>query len=582
MMWGTVEQIFKFLTYILIPSDLLVRTALFLMAVYWLQSLFRLGRAPEIPEVRVVSNVKPQEHQKPPHNQEEAIWEKHYEKKVLDELSLIADIHQSDWRAVIERNHAIVLRSVDRFRTAPNIILLLGLMTTIIGLAGAVSRLGPSLVTALSSGELSLMKQQLAEAFSQLGAAFSGTLWGILLALHLTSAYAKRREGVLTRLQTADSSLLSRLKDVMPPNPGAYLKELNDVAGQIKNVVSDLKMIIDKFGPTMNEASNKFKQALDDSGKVIEKSLVTLKEEAAKIEQTLNDAANTLTGAVKAVTEVTSAISTAVTNLGHAHKELLTAVDSQFTMWHNHLEIVLGKTNTLQDTFQKKSLEIVDKITTLNDKVAYSVAQMREVEERFEAAKLELVSLLKKHYGDAADKVTTAVDSGMTNINEIKSAFESLVQGSLDQIASIQDTFNSLASEVTKIVSDINSASSSVETAMGGVSEGSRNLKAILTELNGQLKNFAAESKRLWEHASNYRSSIESLSQAANLLHETVPKFTHTIELLSASAKRNGSANGRERTRVLTSRSPARRLACRRKRGSKADFEHMEATSNET
>ncbi len=582
MMWGTVEQIYKFLTYILMPSDLPVRTALFILVACWLRFLYRLAQAPQVPEVGVVSNTKVQEHPNPPHREEEAAWEKDYERKVVGELSLIAGLHHSDWRAVIERNHAIVLHSIDRFRAAPNILLLIGLLTTIVGLAGAVSRLGPSLVTALSSGELSLMKQQLADAFSHLGAAFSGTLWGILLALHLTSAYAKRREDVLRRLQAVDTSLLPRLKYMMPPNPGAYLQQLSDVAGQINNVVSDLKTIIDKFGPTMNEASNRFKQALDDSGQVIEKSLVTLKEEAATIEKTLHDAANTLTVAVKAVTEVTAAISTAVTNLGHAHKELLKAVDSQFTMWHNHLEIVLGKTNTLQDTFEKKSLEILDKFTTLNDKISVSLLEMKKLEELFESAKLELVSLLKKHYGDAADKLTTAVDSGMKNITEIKTAFESLVQGSLDQIASIQETFNNLVSEMAKIVSEIGSASSSVETAMGRVSEGSRNLDEILIELNGLLKIFAAESKSLSEHASNYRSSIESLSQTANLLHDTVPKLTHTIKILSASAKRNTSSNGRQRTQVLTSRSPARRLASRRKRMTKADVENMEVTSNET
>lgn len=525
----------KELVHLLWPEHEIVRWMLVFMLLYLLYSLAKMEfKTPPVPRQAVAES----EGRLAGHHRIVAgqTWELHYRERVLSQVKLIADLHHSDWKAIMDANRAIILESIDRFRPVANVVLLIGLATTVMGLAITVSQMQDTVLPALRAGDLRAMDNDLRKAFSNIGSAFSGTFWGVVGALLFNALYIRRRTFIQYCLTANESLLLEQIRPMLPPSPGAYLVELRQVASQIKTVVDDLKVIVKEFGPTMKSASEEFRSALDISGKVVRESIDALKTESQHIRSSLENAASTLDVAVQKVGGVTDAISHSVNKLGNAHVELLRAVHEQFGMWKKHLEQVLGTTAELREDFKEQTLRIVQQLSYLSARIGDSVIQMNELKELFSLAKIDLADLLEKHYRDASEEIKSSIAAASQHMNQLEATFQSLAASSDEILARI----DLVTSEFRSAIDHATSAAGVTEERMKKMADHMRTAVGTISRMSEQVyKTLETLQGRMLQSGSHVELSSTEFSSAMEQLTTVVKEhYSNMKHLLQVVEKK--------------------------------------------
>lgn len=168
-------------------------------------------------------------------------------------------------------------------RTIPNLLLLAGLVTTVVGLISTLVSLGPQIQGAINAANPGEVSRALGTTLQEMSAAFAGTFWGVALSLVLQAlnAWTGVRAGHLSGQLDEITSRFAPL--VYPAGTEKQLQSLQDLVNQTTTFLNQTQASIER-------TSTEFAMVLTRAGGVMESSLKTLQTTSEKVSLALQAA----------------------------------------------------------------------------------------------------------------------------------------------------------------------------------------------------------------------------------------------------------------------------------------------------
>lgn len=286
----------------------------------------------------------------------------------------------------------------------PNALMLSGLIGTVLGLAGAVSRLPQQIQGSSQAVDPIGLTQNLSSTLQHMQGAFACTFWGILLAVIVSrkvNATGARQSAFLAELQEFGLLQLS-----------PYVIRAN-VASQLGDVFEKSQKFMERICGLMQDAAGRFETILNNAGNAM----------ASSANELHNVSLNVLDGA--------QALKQSSDELQNSHNDMQkvhAAMETFFVKSKEELERQgqeqLSKMHELQQDFAKSAQGIVYAINNTSDGLSGAT-------QAFGAS--------GRTFRDAADQMSLKLDTGFQQMKES-------ITGSLDkhdaEMSHVEDAVN--------------------------------------------------------------------------------------------------------------------------------------------
>lgn len=259
-----------------------------------------------------------------------------------------------------------ILESVQRViaptRSLPNLLLLSGLISTVVGLAFTLQSLGPQIQGAINSGDPATVARSLGLTLREMGGAFAGTLWGVTMAFllqalnALTTLQAERLSGEL------DQVALLFAPEIYPASSEQQLASLRDLVQRSEEF---LQVTQEKI----SETSEQFAEVLGQAGNVIQKSLETLQTTSADISKSLLQASGDVRQSSEQLSRAAGAIREHQQDFRNIYSSFNEMFERSMKALKGHADQELGEIRALQKEFGDTGVQIVQEIFRTSEKL---------------------------------------------------------------------------------------------------------------------------------------------------------------------------------------------------------------------
>jgi hypothetical protein len=256
-------------------------------------------------------------------------------------------------------------------KVAPNSILLIGLIGTVLGLAGSVSTLAPQLQHALNEVNPELLMESLGVTIREMRTAFSATLCGIFGALvtgvlirHVSLQYGKFLE------QVQDLVVQELGPRLLPASMAVQLED-------IRTVLEESKNFIQKVAKTMDQAADRFQQVLTQTGQAMTDSIEQLSGVSKSMNESMIEVSRDVRNSAKSLDQGTKQVRESAEALHEYHVDLrdaYTSLGKLFQESRDHLELQakqqLERMGDMQQQFATSSQQIVSRVDLASERLA--------------------------------------------------------------------------------------------------------------------------------------------------------------------------------------------------------------------
>ncbi|MEJ5253120.1 MAG: hypothetical protein WHX60_14665 [Armatimonadota bacterium] len=433
--------------------------------------------------------------------------------KYQDLLRSINDTEQADWHATTERLRAQALAKLGHVRSAPNILLLLGLLGTVLGLAQTVGSLAYTLEGAFQESIRQSDPQAIFEllqgTLQSMGTAFSCTLWGIASALivifsnryfmgklladvskeeiELIGNIRRRRSKTVQLLEQTTSDLLE-------------LKKLNSQAvhflAGIHSELSKLGSFIDKF----DHLVAKMQEIVDSVPQVVDLLQKTSVEMITELKRSVDSLTKTLDAVTKSLQEAVDQLNATVSSV----KEILNQLAKD----------VRSVLNESSEQLRKSAADLASYHTQLSEEHQKLHERHEELLGVFQDARNDLERLI----AEQLEKIGQYDETFRRNSDEI--VFR--VQTFIDEAQRLSNTINEQSKD---LLAQLRAIESAINTAFGGLKEQHRDLFAEHKHL---VQGSLAEVKSYIEHL------LDLHEQSIGEVHRAIERVAKQLNEISA------------------------------------------------
>lgn len=297
-------------------------------------------------------------------------------------------------------------------RTAPNLLLLAGLLGTVLGLAGAIGTLGPQIQNTLQTTDPIHLTRDLGFTLQHMQTAFACTLWGILAAI-IVAGFTR---GVVAK----QSNFLAEVEEFMIHDLVPYLIPKSQAAqlDDIRKVLTTGQRFLSQISEKMASASEQFEKVLTSAGDHMKVSLESLQTLTGNIQTTLTEASVNVQNSANALITSTETIKESTENLKEQHTDLRNAYTN------------------LQNLFDESRKSLEEQITH----------------------QLEQIGKLRQDFGDSAQKIVNHIDKVSERLSESTQAFnkagEKYLNSNTELRNDLSGRFKRLEESLGKLLAD--------------------------------------------------------------------------------------------------------------------------------
>jgi hypothetical protein len=308
-------------------------------------------------------------------------------------------------------------------RSAPNLLMLAGLLGTVFGLAGSVGGLSAQIGSSLQQGNSQELTTGLIQTLGLMQGAFGATLWGILLSLAssvLLGWASNERSKFASEVQ--DFALVELVPAVFPRSSEAQFDRQMRL---IKNTGG----IISQFDTTLKATVANFDQMLGTTGQKVTDSLSQLGDVTTTMRESLQ--------------EVLNGVEKLGNQLSEGAQSLAAAQDGSARMFSESAENLrqglAGQTkgiNKLEKSFEANSTRILEGIGEVagrldntvgafrdegKSQLERSIAERDHLDGKFETLAMLLVKELKQI--NAVENLKLSLANQATEIDRLEQGF---------------------------------------------------------------------------------------------------------------------------------------------------------------
>ncbi len=269
-------------------------------------------------------------------------------------------------------------------RSVPNVLLLIGLLGTVVGLAQAVGQLAPQISRALDATEPNVLTKALSETVTHMQTAFFCTLWGIIAAVVIT-LQLRDTEARQIRLISSIAEFVTRhVIPVIAITERAHIE-------QIHQAVDRGQQFLNKVSKTMQTVGQKFSDVTDSLARSLQDTTIQFMETlntAQSIANSLNQTTNTILGALQASEEqlrkASQQLVASADNLIEGHRQLQAvqeALLAEYSQSRLRLEEQiagqLGELRNVQEALDEKGTQIISNIHKAIDAINKQIHEDR-------------------------------------------------------------------------------------------------------------------------------------------------------------------------------------------------------------
>lgn len=359
-------------------------------------------------------------------------------------LSAISHLEHADWKTVLSTLHEQELAKLNFARSAPNTLLLMGLLGTVLGLAETVGSLVKPLSNALNNASQQEVLRLLSSTLQQMGTAFSCTLWGILGALCVSGVLHFATGRLLSLLSRWDTYIIeSVLPQILPESQAAQIQSLQELINQSQQIVAESRKFLAKIAPVMREAAEQFEKVLTTAGNAMQQSVEKLTQTAQAMQEKLEHVAQGVTQSAAALEDSsrelqvsTAALAEYHTDLRNAHQELLRVFEQARSDLENQIKGQLEKIGALDENFRRNAQDIVARIHDAGRQFGEATQAFREAGDRFTSEGMQIHSQIATYHQNLTEYVENLLKDHRFAIDEV----EKSVAAIRDSLRAIKDS----------------------------------------------------------------------------------------------------------------------------------------------
>ena len=360
--------------------------------------------------------------------------EESYKDRAFALLSAIASVQPADWKAALSVLHEQELAKLRFARTAPNALLLMGLLGTVLGLAQTVGSLVEPLGNALNNTTPQEVFSLLSFTLQQMGVAFSCTFWAIGCAILVNAASGGMTRHVMNTLNRWDVCVIRDvLPQVMPKSVEAQVDLLRQTATEIKNIVIETRHFMAYIAPVMREAAEQFQKVLSAAGEAMQKSIGTLTDTVTTMQRRLEDVSSSVGAGAQALTKgseelrkSTESLAEYHENLRNAHAELLNVFQQARHDLENQIEGQLKQIGQLDENFRRNAQEIVARIHEASERIGECITAFREAGDRFTKEGVNIHTQVTSYHRQMEESLDRLFKDHRWAIDEVEKSVRSI------------------------------------------------------------------------------------------------------------------------------------------------------------
>lgn len=393
-------------------------------------------------------------------------------------------------------------------RTMPNALMLSGLIGTVLGLAMAVSKLGPQIQATMQNSDPRVLTESLFYTLGHMQSAFSCTFWGILLAVLVSrrvSHVSQRQSQFLAELQEFGLRRLAPL--VIPRSPAAQLS-------QIEQVVRTSQQFMERVADLMVNAVGTFNKVLNDAGVTMAKSIGELQSVAGDIHNSLVDVSKNVLDSATTLQASSDRLQSCHSDLQGAYKAMETFFADSRQQLDEQAKRQLDKMGSLQKDFAESAQFIVGAINDSTGHLGGATQAFADAGIGFQQSADSIRQRLDTGFETLASSVKQALESHTSEMQTVDSSIKHIAErmGELaDRLdprmlpqgewKAVRDSLSACAEELRRIHVDSTGRPAPPGHGDGGLSVGIlQDLRSAIQGREDVVSKWQEESRRLLEN----------------------------------------------------------------------------------
>lgn len=267
--------------------------------------------------------------------------------------------------------------------SAPNTILLVGLLGTVAGLGYSVAGLVEQLSQVLDAPEPAALTSSLSDTLAEMQSAFSATIWGILGALY-ASHLLRRMRGQIDEVRVSMRRLVveTLAPRLLPASVEAQIDEITLAMRTSREYLGEVSTI-------MQNSAASFQTVLERTGSAMEANIGSLADVTRKMTDSLADLGIKLASSVDSLDGASREMKTSSDRLTDFHGDMRNAYAELGRLYqdareHTDRQVLqqIEKVSSVQAGFESSTSMIVERLDAASSRVTDAIGAFRTVGEQ--------------------------------------------------------------------------------------------------------------------------------------------------------------------------------------------------------
>lgn len=324
-------------------------------------------------------------------------------------------------------------------RALPNILLLLGLFGTVIGIGGSIASLVPQIQQALFSTNPQELTTNLADTLQQMLTAFATTLAGIVTSLIIGNvARGAQKDQAKFQAEMHDFILAFVVPKFFPASLEVQLDDMRIVIGESHKYIDKVTSLMDKTSERFNTVFNKASETMTDN-------ISQLASVSGALESSLSQLSNQVENSVTSLDQGAQEIKASTLELQRYHDDMRSAylrLGELFTESREHtgkqIHDQLNKIDEVSQQYTTVTQHIIERVDIVAERLFATSASFDKAGEHYLRATNDSYLKIESGFDDIKNELKTMLSGHRGGLQEVSGAL-STYSGQMSQLVSQLD-----------------------------------------------------------------------------------------------------------------------------------------------
>ncbi|MCS6918955.1 MAG: hypothetical protein NZM28_04225, partial [Fimbriimonadales bacterium] len=332
-------------------------------------------------------------------------------------------------------------------RSAPNWLLLIGIMGTIVGLSSAVASLAAPVQQALAEGQAAIAATGLDATMVEIKRAFACSLWGLIAAVSV--AMFTRRVASLQQetLGAVHEFMLSEVSpQILPKSEALQLQQIEQTLREGRNFIERTSNMLEDVSRQMQAAVQGFANTLQTGMQGMQNITTALQQSASSIQNSLTQTAQSaqqsaqqLASSAESLRQSSEKLQEHHTHIANAYEALLNAFKTSRDEMESMVQRQIEKIGEYRSAIERTAQEMMLTLNRVIQALADSQSSYRDARDAVLNSNVEIRTALESaitRFQEAQMEVLKKIGEAQTHANQQLTRIAETLREPLDALTS--------------------------------------------------------------------------------------------------------------------------------------------------